>query len=59
MEMFAMLVLIITLILTGYILYKVLRHPLKTLKGLSALLCLAVLGCVAWLSIIYFITNIL
>jgi hypothetical protein len=59
MEFVIMLLLIATLILTGYILYKVLRHPLKTLKGLSALLCLAVLGCVAWLSIIYFTTNIL
>jgi hypothetical protein len=58
MEMFAMLVLIITLILTGYILYKVLRHPIKTVKLLGSLLCLAMVGCVVWFGIIYFAMSV-
>ena len=46
---------IILLLVTGYILYKLLTSPVKSLKFMIKGTFILVLGCAAWFGILYFL----
>ena len=49
------MVAILTLLVTGYLLYKLLTSPIRSLKLIVKLAFILLLGCIAWLGVFYFL----
>jgi len=49
---------ILILLITGYLLYKLLTSPIKSLKVIIAGMFFLLLGSAVWLSVLYFLMYI-
>ena len=52
-----LIVALITVVITGYVLYKLLSKPFKVLGFLFKAIVILVLGCLAWLGIFYWVIQ--
>ena len=52
-----LIVALITVVITGYVLYKLLSKPFKVLGFLFKAIVILVLGCLAWLVIFYWVIQ--